>query len=120
MTECKDTVCDADVAETAVKRKIVKEDGTCETCPDKKKTDPTDPKKCADVVCEKAGWGPNKVAVCVDLQGQLVDDLPAGVTESDVKAAQASLNTVLKEVAASMAALKAKMTATIKVAFGVV
>ena len=119
MTECKATECDADVAETAVKRKIVKADGTCETCPDKKKTDPEDNKKCADVVCEKAGWGPSKLAVCVDLQTNRIDDLPDGVEDTDIIDAQKTLNTILEEVDVSLKALGAKMKATIKVAFGI-
>lgn len=118
LTECKDTVCNAGIASTAVKREIVKENGDCETCADQLMTDSEDPKKCKEVVCEKAGWGPNKVAVCVNLQLETVNPLPEGVTKENIQAAQAELNTVLKEVAASMAALKASLTATMKLAFG--
>jgi hypothetical protein len=47
-TACKDTVCNADVAESAVKREIVELNGKCKTCPDKQKVDPEDKKKCVD------------------------------------------------------------------------
>lgn len=95
-TECKATVCNADVAETAVGREIVNKEGGCDKCPDKQKTDPKDDQKCAEVVCEKAGWGPNLEAVCVDLQLQTVDKLPEGVTKENIVAAQKKLNTMLE------------------------
>lgn len=106
-TECKKTVCNADVAETAVKREIVNKEGGCDKCPDRQKTDPKDDQKCAEVVCEKAGWGPNLVAVCVDLQVDFVAGPPEGVTEAEVVEAQKKLNTLLAEVAANMKALEA-------------
>lgn len=118
--KCKDTVCDADLAETAVKRKIVKENGDCETCPDTKKTDPTDPKKCADVVCATKGWGPNKLAVCVDLQLELVNALPDGVTKANVQAAQKVYTDMLVDVKKSVDAMKALIESAIKVTWGLV
>lgn len=95
-TTCKATVCDAEVAEGAVKRKIVKENGDCEDCPAEQKTDPEDNKKCAKVTCATEGWGPNKVAVCVDLSKELVRALPEGVTEAAVVTALEDLAVLLK------------------------
>lgn len=118
--ECKDTVCDADLAETAVKRKIVKENGDCETCPDTKKTDANDPKLCVDVVCATKGWGPNKGAVCVDLQLELVNPLPEGVTKAIVQASQKDIANMLLEVKASVDAMKAATMSLIKVSWGLV
>jgi hypothetical protein len=118
LTECKATVCDAGAAEAAILREKVLLNGDCETCPAKQKRDPEDPKACVVQVCETKGWGPNLLAVCVDLAKTRVDPLPEGVTDANITDAQAKLDTMLKEVAKSVEALQGTMTSLVKLAFG--
>jgi len=87
--ECKATVCEADAAADAILRKKVAEDGSCVTCGDYEKRDPTDNKKCVKQTCTTAGWVPDLVAKCVDPQDTFIVALPAtpaGKTEAEFKA----------------------------------
>lgn len=86
-TACKATVCEATLAATAIKRQKVLENGDCEDCPAKQKRSATDDKLCVDQVCATKGWGPNALAVCVDLSKEVVDALPAGVTTANIQTA---------------------------------